>query len=331
MSEAIPFVERWRGDFLECVHRGHAAVVNSQGESVYEWGNVHSSFLPRSSCKMVQALPLIESGAAKSHGLTSEQLALACAPHNGASIHTDRVTRWLIDMGLSETDLRCGPQMPDDLDERIRLNKADEKPCQIHNNCSGKHAGFLTLNKHLGGSAEYIDPDHPVQRASLAAIEETSGVESAGYGVDGCSAPNFATSIYGLANAMAFFANATEGKNARETAAVSLREAMMKHPDLVAGEGRACTGIMRELNGTGTVKTGAEGVFTSILPELGLGVALKIEDGTTIAAQCAIVAILTKLGALDASGMSANTWMTPTVYSRRGLTAGAIKPAAALL
>jgi len=280
---------------------------------------------------MVQALPLLESGAARAYGLNTEQLALACASHNGAAIHTDRVTRWLNELGMSETDLRCGPQMPDHIDARIRMNKADEKPCQIHNNCSGKHTGFLTLNKHLKGSAEYIDPDHPVQKASLAALEETSGVESAGFGIDGCSAPNFATTLYGLAKAMAFFANATEGNDARETAAVELREAMMKHPDLVAGEGRACTGIMRELNGTGTAKTGADGVFTSILPELGLGVAVKIEDGTTIAAQCAIIAILVKLGALDANGGAARTWMSPIVHSRRGLVAGAIKPAAALL
>ena len=331
MSEAIPFVERWRGAFLECVHRGQAVVVNGSGEMVHEWGNAHSTILPRSSCKMIQALPLIESGAAKAHGLNSEQLALACASHNGAAIHTDRVTRWLGDLGMSESDLRCGPQMPDDLEARVRMNKTDEKPCQIHNNCSGKHAGFLTLNKHLDGSAEYIDPDHPVQKASLAALEETSGVESVGYGIDGCSAPNFATTLYGLAKAMAFFANAKGGSNTRETAAVTLREAMMKHPDLVAGEGRACTGIMRELNGTGTVKTGAEGVFTAILPDLGLGVALKIEDGTTIAAQCAIVAILVKLGALEANAPSANKWMTPIVRSRLGLEAGAIKPAAALL
>lgn len=331
MSEAIPFVERWRGDFLECVHRGQAVVVNGRGEVVHEWGNAHATILPRSSCKMIQALPLLESGAASAHNLTSEQIALACASHNGAAIHTDRVSSWLKDLGLGEPDLRCGPQMPDDLTARVRMNKTDETPCQIHNNCSGKHAGFLTLNKHLGGGAEYIDPDHPVQQASLAAMEETTGVDSAGYGIDGCSAPNFATTLYGLANAMAFFANATEGNSTRETAAVTLRNAMMKHPDLVAGEGRACTEIMRELNGTGTVKTGAEGVFTSILPELGLGVALKIEDGTTMAAECAIVAILTKLGALDPNSAAATKRMNATVYSRLGLKAGITKPAASLL
>lgn len=330
MPDVVPMVERWRGEFLECVHFGQAAVVDGTGQIVQSWGNPEAVILPRSACKMVQALPLIESGAADAYQLTTEQLALACASHQGAQIHTDRVNAWLADLGLSETDLRCGPQFPDDIPARVKLIKTDENPCQLHNNCSGKHAGFLTLNQHLGGSAEYIDPDHPVQKAAKAAMEETTGVDSPGYGIDGCSAPNFATSLVGLARSMASFANATEGKSARETAMVRLREAMMTHPELVAGETRACTELMREMKGRAAVKTGADGVFTAILPELGFGVALKIQDGATVASECAIAAILGRLGVLDPESAAAKKRMNTIVRSRRGFEAGQVKPAAAL-
>lgn len=330
MNDYVPLVERWRGDFLENLHTGHAVVVDGAGGVVHEWGNSALDMLPRSACKMVQALPLIESGAAARFGLGSEHLALACASHQGAAIHTDRVSRWLDDLGLAEPDLRCGPQLPSDLPTRNAMFKTDATPCQLHNNCSGKHAGFLTLNTHLGGSAEYIDPDHPVQKAALAALEETSGVESAGFGIDGCSAPNFATSLYGLARSMAFFATATEGRNARETAAVQLRNAMMAHPELVAGETRACTDLMRDMGGKAAVKTGADGVFTAILPEQGLGVALKIRDGATVASECAIVAILVKLGVLDPQSPAALRRMNAPIVNRRKITAGIVKPAADL-
>jgi len=150
---------------------------------------------------MLQALPLLESGAAASVGLGSEHLALACASHNGASIHTDRVTAWLAHLGLGEDDLRCGPQRPNDRDARKQMG--DAAPCQIHNNCSGKHAGFLTLSQHLSGEAEYISPDHPVQLAVRTAFEEMVGETSPGFGIDGCSAPNFACTLHGLAFAMA--------------------------------------------------------------------------------------------------------------------------------
>ncbi|MDG1430185.1 MAG: asparaginase [Paracoccaceae bacterium] len=326
MSEHVLFVERWRGEFLECAHYGQAVIVDGSGQIVNAWGNPHATVLPRSSCKMVQALPLIESGAAERYSLNSEHLALACSSHQGGRIHTDRVTAWLSGLGLGETDLRCGPQLPNDLPARNALIIAEKTPCQIHNNCSGKHSGFLTLNKHLGGSVDYIDPSHPVQKASLAALEETSGITSAGYGIDGCSAPNFATTLYGLARSMAFFANAVEGNNLRQTAAVRLRNAMMAHPELVAGETRACTEIMNEMAGRGIIKTGADGVFTAILPTLGFGLALKIQDGSTVASNCAIAAILSKLGVLEPDSVAAKNRMNTIVKSRRGLDAGIVKP-----
>ena len=325
MVQPVAMAEVWRGSLLESLHLGHAVIVGGNGEVVQAWGDPAKTIYPRSSCKMIQALPLVESGAE----LTTEQLALACASHNGAAIHRERVTRWLDDIGLGEADLRCGPQEPADIDERDRLILAHEAPCQIHNNCSGKHTGFLTLTKRMGAGPEYVDPDHPVQRAVKAAFEEVTGEASPGYGIDGCSAPNFATSLTGLARAMAAFAAAAEG-GARGTAMVRLRQAMARHPDLVAGEGRSCTELMRAMKGKVTVKTGAEGVFVAIVPERRLGIALKIEDGATRGAECALTALLCGLGLLDPEHPAARHRMNVIQTNRRGFETGMIRPASEL-
>ncbi|MBM9593474.1 asparaginase [Rhodobacteraceae bacterium MCCB 386] len=317
--------EVWRGDFLECVHLGHAVIADASGGIVRSWGDPEAVILPRSSCKMIQALPLVESGA----DLTTEQLALACASHNGAEIHVSRVGRWLAELGLSDDALRCGPQDPDDEPEHARLIRAHAAPAQMHNNCSGKHAGFLTLTQRMGAGPEYVDPAHPVQRAVREAFEEVTDQPSPGYVIDGCSAPNFATTLRGLARAMAVFASAHERGTARDRAAQRLVEAMVAHPALVAGEGRACTGLMRAMDGV-AVKTGAEGVFVAILPRQRLGVALKIADGATRASEAAIAAILVLLGVLDPARPEARRLLHRPTLSRRGALAGEVRYADAL-
>lgn len=291
---AVPLVELWRGGMLESQHLGHAVICDASGV-IESWGNPAAVIYPRSSCKMIQALPLLESGAGA--GLDGRRLALACASHQGSALHTEAVDSWLGEMGLSEQDLRCGAHEPTDIPERNRLICSGDAFCQLHNNCSGKHAGFLMLNKHFGGGSEYTEVDHPVQRAIKTAFEEVTGEDSPGYGIDGCSAPNFATSVTGLARAMARFASAQES-DIRGRAMVKLREAMAAHPEMVAGETRACTELMRVMDGV-AIKTGAEAVFVAILPSKGLGVALKIIDGGTRASEAAIVAILARLGVLD--------------------------------
>lgn len=323
---AVEMIEIRRGAFVESVHRGHAVICDASGDIVAAWGDPEKVILPRSSAKMIQALPLVESGAADAAGLTSEQLALACASHNGAAIHTGRVARWLGDLGLAEGDLRCGTQIPDDPEASAELIRSAGTPCQLHNNCSGKHAGFLTLSRHLGAGPEYVAPDHPVQHAIRAAWEEVTQETSPGFAIDGCSAPNFASSLHGMARAMAGFAAARAGNGPRQDAQARLVAAMMAHPDLVAGEGRACTDLMRALGGAGAVKTGAEACFVAILPGLGLGVALKIEDGSFRASNAAIAAILVQLGLLDADHPAALRHMTPRILNRRGVDTGQLRP-----
>ena len=322
---ATPMVELWRGGMMESRHLGHAVVCDAAGRVVEAWGDPGAVIFPRSSCKMIQALPLLESGAAGAAGLTDAQLALACASHQGARLHTEAVERWLADLGLGEADLRCGAHMPNDPEAKKALTCSDTAPCQVHNNCSGKHAGFLTLTQHLKAGPEYVEIDHPVQRAVKAAFEEVTGETSPGYGIDGCSAPNFATSVTGLARAMARFAAAGAGGDARSKAMVRLTRAMAAHPAHVAGEGRACTDLMRAMGGRVAVKTGAEAVFVAILPEQGLGVALKISDGATRASEAAIVAILMRLGVLDPGHPVVQKLLTGTQRNWRGLATGELR------
>ncbi|WP_136636340.1 asparaginase [Pseudooceanicola onchidii] len=322
MSSAVELAQVWRGDLLESIHMGHAVICNGDGEVVDAWGDPALVMYPRSSCKMIQALPLVESGIA----LSESQLALACASHNGAGVHVDMVGSWLGELGLAEHDMRCGSHMPKDEPEHHRLIRAGEEPCQLHNNCSGKHAGFLALNQHLGGGSEYVDPDHPVQVAVRAAFEDMTGEDSPGYGIDGCSAPNFATSLTGLARAMGFFASAHRRSGARAEAATRLTRAMATHPLLVAGEGRACTELMRAMGGRVAIKTGAEAVFVAILPEQELGIALKVVDGGTRGAECAIAALLIRAGVLDAGHPAVAKFWNAPMTNCRGKEVGFVRP-----
>lgn len=326
MTQPVAMTEIWRGPFLESAHLGHAVVCDDSGQIVESWGDPDLVVLSRSSAKMIQALPLIESGAADAAGLTEAQLSFACASHAGMPIHTNMARDWLKSLEMDQTHLRCGSHYPYDRDTEVAMIEAHETPCQLHNNCSGKHSGFLTLAKHLGAGPEYIDPDHPVQKAVLEAFERMTGEASPGFGIDGCSAPNFASTLHGMARAMALFAASPSG-----SAQARLHEAMRKHPEYVAGNGHACTELMRACNGKTAIKTGAEGFYNAILPEKKLGISLKIVDGTTRASECAIAALLVKYGALEPDHPTTLTVMNAPIRNRRDIQTGWIRPAPPLL
>ncbi|MEM7240520.1 MAG: asparaginase, partial [Pseudomonadota bacterium] len=229
--ESVVIAEVWRGSVLESVHRGTIVVCRPDGEVVAAWGDPDRVILPRSSCKMLQVLPLVESGVADRIGLSDRHLALACASHQGAEIHTSLARAWLSDIGLNETDLRCGPQIPDDGEARHSLRGANQMPDQTHNNCSGKHCGFLTRAQSLGAGSEYIDPDHPVQTEVRQVLSELADEELADYAIDGCSAPNYSMSVKAFATSLARFARPADVVSpVRAKAAVRLREAMAAHP-----------------------------------------------------------------------------------------------------
>ena len=327
MTDANPvLVEETRGDFVECVHRGAFAVVATSGVVEAAAGEVDRAILPRSSVKLLQALPLVESGAAEALRLDDRRLALACASHQGSATHAALAAEWLAALGLGERDLICGPQIPNDRETRNALRESGAPPSQLHNNCSGKHTGFLALARHMGApTADYVAIDHPVQRAAAEAFAEATGADAPlGWAVDGCSAPNFAAPLRALAWAFARVARPDEGfSGLRAAAARRLRDAMAAHPFEIAGAGRACTELTGAAAGRAVVKTGAEGCFTAALPEAGLGIALKIDDGDTAAAECAMAALLVRYGALDPDDPSVARRMAPVLRNRRDIATGA--------
>ena len=285
-------VEVTRGDLVESRHRGAVAIADASGKLVWSCGDVERPIYPRSAVKMLQALILVESGAADAFGLGEEELALACASHSGEAFHVEAVRAWLGRIGLDEDALACGAPVG-----------ADGRPLtRAHHNCSGKHAGFLTDARHLGVETRgYERPDHPVQRRVLAAMAEMAGVDPAHMpvAVDGCTAPAVALPLRALATAVARIADTSCLAPDRAAAARRLDAAVKAKPLYVAGTGRACTALIQAGAGAVSAKTGAEGVFVAAVSSLGIGVALKVDDGATRGAETAIAAVLAALGAVD--------------------------------
>ncbi|MDE2473525.1 MAG: asparaginase [Alphaproteobacteria bacterium] len=315
-------VEVMRGDRVESVHRGAIAVCDADGRIRLAIGDVDAAVYPRSSLKPVQAIPLIESGAAAHYSLGSEELALACASHSGEPQHTTRVSAWQGKIGCSVADLACGAHRPMHEATANEMVSRGEKWTPLHNNCSGKHTGFMTVARALGVPvAGYERPDHPVQRLVEWTFSEVSGVPGPlPYGIDGCTVPNFAVPMRALALAMARIADPDKLAPRRAEACRRIFSAMTEHPELVAGTGRACTRLMRQSPAV-AVKTGAEGVYVAILPSLGLGAALKVDDGAGRAAETAIAALLIALGAIADDGAAQDLAHAP-VLDTRGRSVG---------
>jgi len=321
MSNPI-LVEVTRGALVESVHRGAFAVADAKGTLRMQAGDVDGPVFPRSSLKPVQAIPLIETGAAEAFGVSDEELALACASHSGEPMHTIRVAAWQERIGCSVADLACGAHRPVHEKTATEMIARHERWTPLHNNCSGKHTGFMTLARHLGAPVQgYEQIEHPAQRMVEKTLKEMAGLTgSLPYGVDGCTVPNFALSLTALARAMAQFADTRGLVPARREAAERVVHAMTAHPELVAGTGRVCTNLMRQSPGL-VVKTGAEGVYIAIIPSLELGVALKIDDGASRASETLIAAVLIALGALPDDGAAAALARAP-VPNTRGVPVG---------
>jgi L-asparaginase II len=334
MSAANPIlVEVTRGDRVESRHRGAIAVCDANGGVVAAWGDVEAPTFPRSAFKALQALPLIESGAADAFAVGEEELALACASHSGEAMHVERVERWLTRIGCREGDLACGPHLPLHEATAHAMLRAGDRPCRLHNNCSGKHTGFLTLARHLDVSvAGYERIDHPIQVMVREAIAELCdrNPRELPVGIDGCAAPNYAIPLASLARAMARLGDRASLGAKRAAAAKRILEAWKNHPRLVSGTGRACTDLIEAASGKTVVKTGAEGVYTAVVPEKGLGVALKIDDGATRAAETAMARILELLGAADVSSPLLAKHLRPAVRNWRGDIVGERTAAPAL-
>ena len=206
-----------------------------------------------------------------------------------------------------------------------------EQPTRVHNNCSGKHTGFLTVARHWDIATKgYEHHDHPVQRAIAAALGELSGIaRELPWGVDGCAAPNFALPLSAFARTLARLAAPQTLASQRGNAARRIVRAMIAHPELVSGTGHTCAVLMRSARGRAAVKNGAEGYYAGIVPEAGLGIALKIDDGAGRASETAIAAVLDKLGLLG-DDAAARAILNAPVTNSRNATVGERRPAEAL-
>lgn len=327
-------VEVTRGAAVESRHRGAVAVADADGNIVHAWGDIARPVYPRSSIKALQALALLESGAAEAFGVSDAELALACASHNGEPRHVEIAESWLARLGLGVDDLACGPQPP-----RGPKNgpgaaapaNAGGKHTRLHNNCSGKHAGMLCLAKHLGAPTKgYERPDHPVQQLIRTILSEMTGVDHAAapVGVDGCGVPTYAAPLSGIARAFAHLAAPDGLPSARASAAKRLRGAVAAEPFLVAGTAHCCTSVMEVTGAAAFVKGGAEGLYVAALPGPGLGLALKIDDGAGRAAEVALIALLRYLGVLDEAGRKRlESFAEPEITNWVGLATGNIRAA----
>jgi L-asparaginase II len=331
MSNPV-LVEVLRGPLVESRHTGAVAVVDADGGRALALGEVELPVFPRSAVKALQALPLVESGAADRFGLGPQMLALACASHSGEPGHVATATRMLTLAGLDAGALKCGAHWPIHQPSGQALARAGGTASALHNNCSGKHAGFLCVSCALGAEPKhYTELDHPVQRSVRSVLEDLTGaiLSKEVCAIDGCSVPTWAMSLDALAQGFARFGSGVGLSSDRAKAAARIRAACAAHPWHVAGTGRFCTEIMSRFGARVFVKTGAEGVYCAALPEQGLGIAVKCDDGAGRAAEVVMATLLARF-LPDADAVALEPFVRPVMRNWRGLEVGTIWPAPAL-
>lgn len=327
-------VEVTRGSRVESRHRGVVAVVDAEGTVAFQVGDIDAPVFPRSAVKAIQALPLLETGAADRFGLTDAEIALACASHSGEAAHAVAAAAMLRKAGRDGSCLECGTHWPMGAEAARALAAAGERPSALHNNCSGKHSGFICVACATGADTEgYIRPDHLVMQEVTAALAEVTGatLDEASRATDGCSIPAYAMPLRSLALGFARFGTGHGFGSARAAAAHRIRAAVAAHPFMVAGTDRFDTELMAALGARAFVKTGAEGVHCGALPELGLGFALKCDDGAGRAAEVATAALVRHF--LRPQGEPASTLdrlARPGLHNWNGIAVGELRPAGAV-
>ena len=335
-------VEALRGHHVESRHRGAVAIVDGEGAVRAAIGDIDRAVFARSAVKALQALPLVASGAADRLGLTDAELALACASHRGEPLHAATAAAMLAKAGLDEVCLECGAHWPYDEAAARNLAAQGREPGALHNNCSGKHAGFLCLACALAPARAdlrrfvqgYVEPDHPVMREVSAALAAATGADlaAAPRGIDGCSIPAFAIPLRTLARAFARFGTGVGLSAAHARAAQRLRRAVAAAPFMVSGTGRMDTRVMAQLGERAFIKVGAEGMYCAALPERGLGVAIKIDDGNNArGAEVVMAAVIEAALALDDGAAALLRGYSDAVLRNwRGIEVGALRAGAGL-
>ena len=329
MQEPL-YIEVTRGALVESVHRAHAAVVDNAGNLLYAAGDPERVTFLRSSAKPIQALAMVENGAAGRFGFTDREVAVMCASHFGEPFHVAAVQSILQKIGLEESALACGTHAPTHAPSAEALVRTSESPRKIHNNCSGKHASMLSLCRHAGWHIEgYTAPDHPVQVRLRTVLAEMAGVptEDVYVAVDGCNAPVFAIPLSNIGRAFAQLAQPAAVSPNREAATQRISQAMRAHPEMVSGTDGFTTNLMRVAGDNVVSKSGAEGLFCAGTLSQGWGVAVKIEDGDARAHPVLVPELLAALHVISSDQRDRLRELHPSgVLNTAGVTVGAIRP-----
>ena len=329
MSKDPLLVTVTRGGYVESTHLVDVVVADEAGDVVQSFGKQDDEIFPRSANKALQALPLVESGAADAFGFDEAHLALACSSHNGEHVHVENATAMLRLAGLDQTCLECGAQLPKRAEDQAEMVRAGIPVGAIHNNCSGKHAGFVAFAKYAGFPvSDYIQLKHPVQREIASVLTDVTAFPHTeeNHGIDGCSIPTYRMPLLSLAVAFAKFGVGNDPSQSRSKAMIKLRDACMKHPYMVAGKDRVCTQVMEALPGRAFVKVGAEGVYTACLPEKGLGIAMKARDGNFRAVEVAVTDVIRKHLVLDDAELARlDPLSRPLLKNWNGIEVGSIR------
>ena len=296
MSNPV-LVEVTRGNRVESRHRAAVVVVDGAGKTVLSLGDSDDLVFPRSACKAMQALPLLESGAADAYGFGNRELALSASSHSGEPEHAALAAAMLKAAGRGEADLECGAHWSFEQKVLIDQARSMDRPSALHNNCSGKHAGFVCAACHMGMDPKgYVTYQHPLQAEIRDVMADLTGA-ALGHdncGTDGCSIPTYAVPLRGLAHGFAKMATGQGLGALRARASKRILDACMAEPFYVAGTNRSCTRLMQSAPGRIFAKTGAEGVFCAAVPEQGIAIALKCEDGASRAADSIVAGLLAR-------------------------------------
>jgi L-asparaginase II len=324
--------ETTRGNWVENIHRGAFVVIDAKGTIIASAGDIERSIFPRSAVKSMQALAMVTSGAIEKFHLTDEELALACASHQGESFHVEGVTHFLSHIGLGISDLECGAHAPSFPAAREKLRERGEPPSAVHNNCSGKHSGMLAVAEALGvPTAHYVDRGHPVQKAVRAGMELVVGepLSEGRCGTDGCSIPTWAAPLRAFARGFARMATGEDLPPNVAAAAHRIFDAATAHPELVGGTGSLDTDVMRAFGGRLMQKGGAEGVQCGAVRDKGWGYALKVDDGNMSASHAMVATLLLAIAdPNEAQRRVLEKFAVQTTRNVRGLDVGRLNATA---
>jgi L-asparaginase II len=320
----------FRGEYLESTHEVHVAVVDAEGELLYSYGNPNRFTFPRSSMKPFQAVQILETGAAEAFDYSAAEISLSCASHSGESFHRSTVLGILDRIGLEEDNLQCGTHLPRDMEGYKQLIREGKDVTPVFNNCSGKHSGMLASAIHMNEDvASYRDINHPLQQRILDVIEDICSFpkEHIEISVDGCGVPVHQLPLRNTALGFARLAKPEVLSDGKRAAALkTIRDAMVKHPEMVGGTKRFDTDLMRVYSGRLVAKAGAEAVQCIGDLETGIGIAIKIEDGSPRSTSVVAMEVLRQLGIGDETIFSQlEEYVNAPVLNARNDKIGVIK------